>query len=169
MDQIFLNDENPKKYRGPKPQTEEALYQLAMGLEYIHEKKLIHCDLKPKNVLLWTGNSSTVMKWTNFGSSKEIDAKGTCPINEIKGGLDWLAPEILKALENEESQSENPATFQWECCTFKSDVFTEGLVFGYLLLDGKHPYGSISRNIQTNIIQDEPVNMSSEFVCEKWD
>ncbi|XP_046439835.1 uncharacterized protein LOC124190980 [Daphnia pulex] len=160
LNQIFLKDGDPKKYRGPKPQTEEALYQLAMGLEYIHEKKLIHCDLKPKNVLLWTGNSSTVMKWTNFGSSKEIDAKGTCPINEIKGGLDWLAPEILKALENEENQSENLAQLLWECCTFKSDVFAEGLVFGYFLLGGLHPYGSVSRNIQTNINQDKPVNMS---------
>ncbi|EFX66666.1 hypothetical protein DAPPUDRAFT_262683 [Daphnia pulex] len=163
LNQIFLKDGDPQKYRGPKPQTEEALYQLAMGLEYIHEKKLIHCDLKPKNVLLWTGNSSTVMKWTNFGSSKEIDAKGTCPINEIKGGLDWLAPEILKALENEENQSENLAQLLWECCTFKSDVFAEGLVFGFLLLGGLHPYGSVSRNIQTNINQDKPASMSTKI------
>jgi serine/threonine-protein kinase/endoribonuclease IRE1 len=129
--------------------------------------KLVHCDLKPKNVLLWTGNSSTVMKWTNFGSSKQIDAKGTCPITEIKGGLDWLAPEILKALENEDDPSDNPPTLLWECCTFKSDVFSAGLVFGYLLLGGKHPYGSISRNIQANINQDKPVNMTSKL-RENW-
>jgi serine/threonine-protein kinase/endoribonuclease IRE1 len=83
MDQIFLKDgDHPKKYRGPKPQAEEALYQLANGLEYIHKTKLIHCDLKPQNVLLLTGNSSTVvMKWTNFGRRRK---KKTCPINEIK-------------------------------------------------------------------------------------
>jgi len=85
MDQIFLKDGNPKTYCVPKPQAEEALYQLANGLEYIHKTKLIHCDLKPQNVLFLTGNSSTVaMKWTNFGLSKQVDEKGTCPITEIK-------------------------------------------------------------------------------------
>jgi serine/threonine-protein kinase/endoribonuclease IRE1 len=164
MDQIFLKDGDPKKYRGPKPQAEEALYQLANGLEYLHKTKLIHCNLKPKNVLLLTGNSSTVfMKWTNFSLSKQVDEKGTCPIDEIKGGLDWLAPEILKALENEENQSENPATLLWEFCTFKSDVFAEGLVFGYFLLKGIHPFGSIGWRIP-NINRNDAVNLNSKIV-----
>ena len=162
LDQLFLKDGDPKKYCGPKPQPEEALYQLATGLEYIHKMQLVHCNVKPKNVLIWSGNSSTVMKWTNFGTSKQVDEKGTCPINEIRG-LEWLAPEILKTLDNEEmnNQSENQAIILWECCTFKSDVFAEGLVFGYLLLDGVHPFGSIGWKIQANINQNDPVNMKS--------
>jgi len=165
MDQIFLKDGDPKKYRGPKPQTEEALYQLANGLEYIHKTKVIHCNLKPKNVLLWTGNSSSVvMKWTNFGLSKQVDEKGTCPINGIRGEFEWLAPEILEMLENEEiNQSENQETLLWECNTFKSDVFAEGLVFGYFLLDGVHPFGSIGWRIQ-NIINNNAVNLNSKSV-----
>jgi serine/threonine protein kinase len=164
---MFSKDGDPKKYCGPKPQPEDALYQLAIGLEYIHKAKLIHCDLKPKNVLLWTGNSSTVvLKWTNFGLCKQIDEKGTCPINEIKGGLEWLAPEILKSVENEESnnQSENQATILWECSTFKSDVFAEGLVFGYFLLSGIHPFGSIGWKIQSNITQNDVINLNSKSI-----
>ncbi|EFX83036.1 hypothetical protein DAPPUDRAFT_101008 [Daphnia pulex] len=164
MDQIFLKDGDPKKYRGPKPQAEEALYQLANGLEYIHKTKLIHCDLKPKNVLLLTGNSSSVvMKWTNFGLSKQVDENGTCLINEIKGNewLAWLAPEILQMLENEEiNQSENQATLLWEYNTFKSDVFAEGLVFGYFLLEGLHPFGSIVHKIPANIDKNDAVNLN---------
>jgi serine/threonine-protein kinase/endoribonuclease IRE1 len=167
MDQIFLKDGDPKKYRGPKPQAEEALYQLANGLEYIHKTKLIHCDLKPKNVLLLTGNSSNVvMKWTNFGLSKQVDENGTCLINEIKGNewLVWLAPEILQMLENEEiNQSENQATLLWEYNTFKSDVFAEGLVFGYFLLEGLHPFGSIVHKIPANIDKNDAVNLNSKL------
>jgi serine/threonine-protein kinase/endoribonuclease IRE1 len=165
MDQIFLKDGDPKKYGGPKPQAEEALYQLAKGLEYIHITKLIHCDLKPQNVLLLTGNSSTVvMKWTNFGLSKQVDEKGTCPVDEIKGGFEWLAPEILEMLENEDiNPSENQATLLWEYNTFKSDVFAEGLVFGYFLLEGLHPFGSIGWKIQANINKYDAVNLNSKL------
>jgi serine/threonine protein kinase len=127
--------------------------------------KLIHCDLKPKNVLLLTGNSSTVvMKWTNFSLSKQVDENGTCLINEIKGGFEWLAPEILQMLENEEiNQSENQATLLRECNTFKSDVFAEGLVFGYFLLEGLHPFGSIGWKIQANISKYDAVNLKSKL------
>ena len=87
--------------------------------------QLIHCDVKPKNVLICTGNSSTVMKWTNFGTSKQVGEKGTCPINEIEGELEWLAPEILEMLENEEmyNQSENKATLFRECNNLKAISF----------------------------------------------
>jgi serine/threonine protein kinase len=163
-----MKDGDPKKYCGPKPQPEEALYQLATGLEYIHKMQLIHCNLKPKNVLIWSGNSSTVMKWTNFGTSKQVDEKGTCPINEIKEE-EWIAPEILEMLENEEMniQSENKATLFWECSTFKSDVFAEGLVFGYFLLAGVHPFGYIGWKIQANISQNDPINLKSKYKSQK--
>ncbi len=166
MDQIFLKDGDPKKYGGPKPQAEEAFYQLANGLEYVHKTKLIHCDLKPKNVLLLTGNSSTVvMKWTSLGLSKQFDENGTFRINKIKGGFEWQAPEILQMLENEEiNQSENQATLLREYNTFKSDVFSEGLVFGYFLLEGLHPFGSIGWKIQANINKNDAVNLNSKIM-----
>ena len=164
LDHMFLKDGDPKKYCGPKPHAEEALYQLATGLEYIHKLQLIHCDLKPKNVLIWIGNSSVVvLKWTNFGSSKQVDEKGSCPIIEIKGTLEWLAPEISEMLEKEESnQSENQATLLRQSHTFKSDVFAEGLVFGYFLLGGVHPFGLIGWKIQNNINKGDAINLNSK-------
>jgi serine/threonine protein kinase len=104
------------------------------------------------------------MKWTNFSLSKHVDEKGTCPIDEIIGGFEWLAPEILQMLENEEiNQSENQATLLWEYNTFKSDVFAEGLVFGYFLLEGVHPFGSIVHKIPANIDKNDAVNLNSKL------
>jgi hypothetical protein len=104
------------------------------------------------------------MKWTNFSLSKQVDENGTFLINEIKGGFEWLAPEILQMLENEEiNQSENQATLLRECNTFKSDVFAEGLVFGYFLLEGLHPFGSIGWKIQANISKYDAVNLKSKL------
>ena len=35
------------------PAKVQVLYQLAVGLEYIHKSGLIHRDIKPENVLIW--------------------------------------------------------------------------------------------------------------------
>lgn len=39
----------------------EALFQISIGLEYLHEKRVVHGDLKSANVLL-TGDSSFIFK-----------------------------------------------------------------------------------------------------------
>ena len=58
---------------------QEILLQLAKGLEYIHNKKLIHRDIKPQNVLICIdpGNQQVVMKWGDFGLSKQVNERGT--------------------------------------------------------------------------------------------
>ena len=84
LDQLFIPDEDPEKYSGPLPPIENVIYQLAMvGLEYIHNEQLIHCDLKPGNVLICVdilneNNTRVLMKWADFGLSKRINERGTC-------------------------------------------------------------------------------------------
>ncbi len=73
------------------------IYQLATGLEYIHKQGLIHRDLKPENVLIIKNRENLeTMKWADFGLSKQVNERGTCSMNGIKGTREWLAPEILK-------------------------------------------------------------------------
>jgi hypothetical protein len=61
----------------------------------------------------------------------------------------------LKLLD-EDSSTDNEAKKRG---TVKSDVFAEGLVFGYFLSGGVHPFGSSSHQIPVNVRKKEPVNL----------
>jgi serine/threonine protein kinase len=137
----------------------EVIQQLAEGLEYIHKKKLIHRDIKPENVLIWVNpiTDQVLMKWSGFGLSKEVNERGTYSMSGIRGTYNWLAPETIKLLEEDEANE----TEAQQKGTIKSDVFAEGLVFGYFLLKGLHLFGS-RMQIPINIIENNPVNLLSK-------
>ncbi len=143
------------------PPDTEVLFQLAKGLEYIHQMGLVHRDIKPENVLIRL-NSTTkqvVMKWADFGFSKQVNERGTFTMSGVRGTLDYFAPEILKLLD-EESSRENEAKKRG---TVQSDVFAEGLVFGYFISGGVHPFGTTSHQIQTNLRTNKPANLLSKL------
>jgi serine/threonine protein kinase len=101
------------------------------------------------------------MKWADFGLSRSVNERGTFTINSgIKGTKNWYAPELLK-LSSPFQSSKQPRG------TVKSDVFAQGLVFAYLLLDGQHLYGRNDYDIFKNIMVDNPVNTSSKYFLFK--
>ena len=148
------------------PPTFDVLYQLAVGLEYIHKSGLIHRDIKPANVLIWVSpeNGKVLMKWADFGLSKPVNERGTFTMSGVRGTLDWLAPELLKLLlddrETEGDKIEQRGTIQ-------TDVFAEGLVFGCYLTDGLHPFGSRFQ-ITSNILMKKPVNLPSKKILKEF-
>jgi serine/threonine-protein kinase/endoribonuclease IRE1 len=161
LEKLFLKENDPKKYRGPMPPEIEVLLQLAKGLEYIHQKRLVHRDIKPENVLIRL-NSTTqqvAMKWADFGLSKKVNERGSFSMSGVRGTLDYFAPEILKLLD-EESSTGNEAKKRG---TVKSDVFAQGLVFGYFLSGGVHPFGTTSHQIQTNLRTNTSANLPSKL------
>ncbi len=166
LEKMFLNTEDPNKYRGPIPSPQTVLYQLALGLEYIHKMGLIHRDLKPENVLIWVDpkDGRVLMKWADFGLSKPVNERGSFSISGIRGTLNWLAPELLRLYYDEETiPSGSGSTSTNKRGTVQSDVYTEGLVFGYFLLDGVHIFG-YGPKIQSNVLKNKPVNLNSKFI-----
>jgi serine/threonine-protein kinase/endoribonuclease IRE1 len=155
---MLSKDKDPEKFLQAHPMLKQLLniYQLANGLEYIHKQGLIHRDLKPENVLILKNreNHETMMKWADFGLSKQVNERGTCSLSGIKGTREWLAPELLKLLVTEEEITQRG--------TIKSDVFAEGLVFGYYLSNGLHPFGSRDE-IHSNILKNKPINLDSKY------
>jgi serine/threonine protein kinase len=166
LDQIFLEPNDPNKYKGPKlPYHFEIFSQLASGLEHIHSRNLIHRDIKPQNVLISvdsTGQDVKVtMKWADFGLSRSVNERGTFTMESgVKGTSNWFAPELLRISHDLRSQ---PEAMEQPRGTVKSDVFSLGLVFAFLLLDGEHIYGSHINEIHENILKGSAININSKF------
>ncbi|XP_045028021.1 uncharacterized protein LOC123471144 isoform X2 [Daphnia magna] len=156
LDQLFLEPNDPKKYDGPMPRYIQVFLQLALGLEHIHSKKLIHRDIKPQNVLISKTSSSqrneVTIKWADFGLSKSVDEEGYHSWSEVRGTRTWYAPEVLKI-------SLTPKEAKEVKGSVKSDVFSQGLVFGFLFLKGQHVYGLNENEIRDNVIEKKTINM----------
>jgi serine/threonine protein kinase len=161
LDRLFLKENDPKKYSGPMPPETDVLIQLAKGLEYIHQMGLVHRDIKPENVLIRTDSTTqrVVMKWADFGLSKKVNERGTFTMSGVRGTYDYFAPEILKLLD-EVSSNENEDKKRG---TVKSDVFAEGIVFGYFISGGVHPFGTTSHQIQINLRTNEPAELPGKL------
>ena len=146
------------------PPKQEILLQLAKGLKYIHEMKLVHRDITPQNVLIFIDpeNQQVVMKWGDFGLSKQVNERGTFTMTNVTGKYNYLAPELLKLID-EGSFDDNDEKKRG---TVKSDVFAEGLVFVYFVMDGVHPFGVSDHQIAVNVRTKRPINLPSKFILE---
>jgi serine/threonine protein kinase len=163
LNQLFNGDETQKKYREKMPTEKEVCLQLAKGLAHIHENRLIHRNIKPENVLIWVDSTGekVLMKWSGFGLSKQVNERGSHSMSGVRGTHNWMAPEILKIM-TEENDGKTTSPDIRPRGTVKSDVFSAGLVFGYYLLGGDHPFGS-AINVPANILKNEPVILRSMF------
>ena len=64
--------------------------QLVSALSYIHERKILHLDIKPANVLLTQQNRC---KLCDFGCSQPTDQPR---VSQLQGTLQYRAPELLR-------------------------------------------------------------------------
>ena len=157
--------EKPENYKEQikLPFNYSVMLQLARGLAYIHSQKIVHRDIKPGNVLISNEggrNPEVTMKWTDFGLSKKVNERETFSLSGVKGTMHWFAPELFVSDDKMEASNQDVK----QRGTTKSDVFVEGCLFGYILLDGKHPFGSDAEinDIQTNIVNGNFTNLKRE-------
>ncbi|WP_329602092.1 protein kinase domain-containing protein [Sansalvadorimonas verongulae] len=66
--------------------------QAVEGLIYIHEKKVLHRDLKPDNLLI---DSQKNIRICDFGFAVVLD-KDTLPPRSMDGTPDYFAPEVIR-------------------------------------------------------------------------
>ena len=154
MDQLFLQDKDPRKYECPMPSQKVVLLQLANGLEFIHSKQLIHGDIRPGNVLIFSSfnNGPAFVKWAGFGLYKSASKMLQSP--EVTGELEWMAPELLKLLLDGKS-----ATGQG----VETDIFAAGATLFFFLTSGVHPFGTVAQQMVSNMKNFKAVNAKSKF------
>mmetsp|Transcript_20749 Transcript_20749/g.52546 ORF Transcript_20749/g.52546 Transcript_20749/m.52546 type:complete len:624 (+) Transcript_20749:194-2065(+) len=74
----------------------ESLYicrGILEGLKYLHSNDIVHCDIKPENILL---NSEGTVKLADLGLSRKLK-NGVA--SGIRGSKYWMAPEMIKGQE----------------------------------------------------------------------
>ncbi|XP_075653692.1 G-type lectin S-receptor-like serine/threonine-protein kinase LECRK2 [Castanea sativa] len=84
---------------GERPNWEsraEIALGIARGLLYLHEEcdtQIIHCDIKPQNVLLDNNNTAKI---ADFGLAKLLRKDQTRTNTNVRGTMGYIAPEWLK-------------------------------------------------------------------------
>ncbi|KAL8490760.1 hypothetical protein ACS0TY_022668 [Phlomoides rotata] len=80
---------------GSFPESVIRMYtkQLLIGLEYLHENKIMHRDIKGANILV---DNKACIKLADFGASKKVEALVTVTgAKSMKGTPYWMAPEVI--------------------------------------------------------------------------
>jgi serine/threonine protein kinase len=144
------------------PSQKVVLLQLANGLEFIHSRQLLHCDIRPGNVLIFTSfnNGPAFVKWSGFGLFKSASPNDQNRLPEVTGDVLWLAPELLKVILETSSHS---ATRQG----VETDIFAAGCTLFFYLTDGVHPFGNGAQQIVANMENAKVVNACSKDYCYK--
>ena len=83
--------------------------QIALAIKYCHDRKLLHRDIKPKNVML---TDDGTCKLTDFGCSKVL-SRSRSLVNSSIGTPYYFSPEMTKV----------------ESYSYKTDIWSLGVLF----------------------------------------
>eukprot|EP00245_Coleochaete_scutata_P017378 TRINITY_DN8502_c0_g4_i2.p1 TRINITY_DN8502_c0_g4~~TRINITY_DN8502_c0_g4_i2.p1 ORF type:complete len:281 (-),score=48.87 TRINITY_DN8502_c0_g4_i2:71-913(-) len=97
--------------------------EMLQGLDYVHQNKIIHRDIKGANLLL---DANGTVKLADFGASKIFmnpDGTPSADFFTLKGTLSWMAPEVVKMTGHRR----------------RADIWSVGITV-WEMLCGKPPY-----------------------------
>ncbi|KAG7976771.1 hypothetical protein I3843_06G167100 [Carya illinoinensis] len=133
--------------------------EILLGIKYLHENGIVHCDLKSKNVLL---GSSGDIKLADFGCAKRLRGfmgnRGLAARSgQSMGGTPlWMAPEVLRN----------------EGLDFASDIWSLGCTV-IEMATGRPPWGDEFFNPMAAILKiacsDETPQLPTQFSKEGLD
>jgi len=105
------------------------VHQTLQGLNYLHERNIIHRDIKGGHILV---NNRGVVKISCFGLSRIVeDSISTSPHEHrlpLQGSVFWMAPEVVKQISY----------------TLKADIWSVGCLM-VEMLTGEHPWAQLSQ------------------------
>ena len=82
-----------KKYNFNEKRAAEIMFQLGLGLQYLHQYGVVHRDLKPDNIMMTETENMSQIKIMDFGLSKIMGPEEH--VVDGFGTLSFVAPEVL--------------------------------------------------------------------------
>ncbi|KAG6900863.1 hypothetical protein C0993_009981 [Termitomyces sp. T159_Od127] len=112
-----------------EPLVKNFVRQILEGLNYLHERDIIHRDIKGANILV---DNKGGIKISDFGISKKVDDNlltgNRVNRPSLQGSVFWMAPEVVK-------QSAH---------TQKADIWSVGCLI-VEMLTGEHPWAQLTQ------------------------
>ncbi len=112
--------------------------QIASALEHAHQHNLIHCDIKPHNILI---KSNGQVKVADFGIARAASSSTMTYSGNIVGSVHYISPEQARG----------------NALSTKSDIYSLGVVI-YEMLTGQVPFhGDNAVGIALQHVQKMPI------------
>lgn len=129
--------------KGKGHEVKKVMIHIMRGLSCIHEKNILHRDLKPHNIL--RSLDGTTIKISDFGLSKRMEdgQSMTAKSQSTCGTIGWGSPEHYGGTG--------------ELMSKKSDIFSTGLIYYYILSEGSCLYGDNIYEFISQRIKREPI------------
>ena len=107
-----------------------VLHQITTGLNQLHSLGIVHGNLKPSNILVSFPNgdgTEPMMKLADFGIRHTVrdEANGEVMQFRLVTTEGWMCP----------TDAQDPIYLLF-------DIFSLGCVWGFIVLNGLHPFGS---------------------------
>lgn len=133
---ITLKEYISKKGRLTIKETTSIAIQVAMGLEAAHNKKIVHRDIKPQNIIISTDGK---VKVTDFGIARAASSN-TISTNAM-GSVHYSSPEQVRGGYSD----------------YKSDIYSLGITM-YEMVTGTVPFdGDTTVSIAIKHLQEEMI------------
>ena len=124
------------------------IYEICSAMKYVHENKIIHRDLKMKNILV---NKDKHIRICDFGISKSIDITTLTSMTHGIGTFAFMAPEII-----------NPKAKYDE----KVDIYSFGVILYFILTKGELPtFTGIGEYVKLDL--PNKINQLSQSIIKK--
>jgi serine/threonine protein kinase len=128
-------DRNLWEFKQSNPKDTDILIKLlhdtCLGLQCLHNHRIVHRDVNPNNILVMQTNRGFVGKLSDFGLSKIVPQDKNHWVSSPCGTHDFLPPEVLIALSTKKTTIYCSGT----------DIYSMGVTMFYILSQENCPVG----------------------------